>query len=116
MSSIAASSGADAPVEEFRRGWPVVLACFFTATFAWGFGFHGNSVYVAVLHDTRGWSLSLITGATTLYYLAGAVLLMYVHRAIEVLGPQLLLISGAVILGVATIGFTRSQAPWQRAP
>jgi hypothetical protein len=86
------------------------------STFAWGFGFYGNSVYVAVLHDTRGWSLSLITGATTLYYLAGAVLLMYVHRAIEVLGPQLLLISGAVILGVATIGFTRSQAPWQRAP
>ena len=116
MSSIAASSGTEAPAEEIRWGWPVVLACFFTATFAWGFGFYGNSVYVAVLHDTRGWSLSLITGATTLYYLAGAVLLMYVHRAIEVLGPQLLLISGAVILGVATIGFTRSQAPWQRAP
>ena len=66
MSSIAASSGTEAPAEEFRWGWPVVLACFFTATFAWGFGFYGNSVYVAVLHDTRGWSLSLITGATTL--------------------------------------------------
>ena len=113
MSSIAASSVSDAPAEEFRRGWSVVLACFLTATFAWGFGFHGNSVYVAVLHNTRGWSLSLITGATTLYYLAGAVLLMYVHRVITVLGPQLLLISGAVILGVATVGFTRSQVPWQ---
>jgi MFS family permease len=113
MSSIAAASRTDAPTEEFRRGWPVVLACFFIATFAWGFGFYGNSVYVAVLHDTRGWSLSLITGATTLYYLAGAVLLMYVHRAIKFLGPQPVLISGAVILGVATIGFTRSQAPWQ---
>ena len=113
MRSIAAASRTDASTEEFRRGWPVVLACFFTATFAWGFGFYGNSVYVAVLHDTRGWSLSLITGATTLYYLAGAVLLIYVHRAIKFLGPQLLLISGAVILGVATIGFTRSQAPWQ---
>jgi MFS family permease len=113
MSSIAVASGTDAPVEEFRRGWPVVLACFFTATFAWGFGFHGNSVYVAVLHDTRGWSLSLITGATTLYYLAGAVLLMHVHRVMNILGPQLLLVSGVVILGVATVGFTRSQAPWQ---
>ena len=113
MSSIAAASRTDAPTEEFRRGWPVVLACFFTATFAWGVGFFGNSVYVAVLHDTRGWSLSLITGATTLYYLAGAMLLMYVHRAIKFLGPRLLLISGAVILGIATIGFTRSQAPWQ---
>ena len=54
MSSIAAASRTDAPTEEVRRGWPVVLACFFTATFAWGFGFYGNSVYVAVLHDERG--------------------------------------------------------------
>jgi MFS family permease len=113
MGTIVAASRTDAPTEEFRHGWPVVLACFFTATFAWGFGFFGQSVYVAVLHDTRGWPLSQITGATTLYYLAGAALLMYVHRAIEVLGPQLLLVSGAVILGVATVGFTRSQAPWQ---
>jgi MFS family permease len=113
MSNSAAASRPDAPTEEFRRGWPVVLACFFTATFAWGFGFYGNSVYVAGLHDTRGWSLSLITGATTLYYLTGAVLLMHVHRALRFLGPQLLLISGAVILGLATIGLTRSQAPWQ---
>ena len=113
MGTIVAASRTDAPTEEFRHGWPVVLACFFTATFAWGFGFFGQSVYVAILHDTRGWPLSLITGATTLYYLAGAALLLYVHRAIKVLGPQLLLISGAVILGVATVGFTRSQAPWQ---
>jgi MFS family permease len=113
MGTIVAASRTDAPTEEFRHGWPVVLACFFTATFAWGFGFFGQSVYVAVLHDTRGWPLSLITGATTLYYLAGAALLMYVHRAIKVLGPRLLLVSGAVILGIATVGFTRSQAPWQ---
>jgi hypothetical protein len=36
MSSIAASSGTEAPAEEFRWGWPVVLACFFTATFSMG--------------------------------------------------------------------------------
>ena len=24
-------------VGEFRHGWPVVLACFCTAVFAWGF-------------------------------------------------------------------------------
>ena len=47
MSSIAASSGTEAPAEEFRWGWPVVLACFFTATFAWGFGFYGNSGGIA---------------------------------------------------------------------
>lgn len=58
MGTIVAASRTDAPTEEFRHKWPVVLACFFTATFAWGFGFFGQSVYVAVLHDTRGWPLS----------------------------------------------------------
>lgn len=55
---------------EFSLGWPVVLACFCLAVFAWGFGFYGQSVYLAALRDTRGWSTSLISGATTTYYLS----------------------------------------------
>ena len=45
--------------------------------------------------------------------LSGGVLLIYVHRAIELLGPRLLLASGAVVLGVGTIGLSRAQAPWE---
>jgi hypothetical protein len=82
MSNVALSSRMEVEVEEFRQGWPVVLACFCTATFAWGFGFYRKSVYVAVLHQTRGWPLSLITSATAVYNPAGAVLLIYVHRPI----------------------------------
>jgi hypothetical protein len=100
-------------VGEFRQGWPVVLACFCTAVFAWGFGFYGQSVYFAALHATRGWSASLISSATTVYYLTGGILLIYVHRAIDLLGPRLLLASGAVVLGVGTIGLSRAQAPWE---
>ena len=113
MSQMTPSSRTEPPSDEFRRGWPVVLACFCTATFAWGFGFYGKSVYVGVLHQTRGWPLSTITSATTVYYLAGAALLIHVRHAIRVLGPRLLLLSGALILGAGTIGFSRSQAPWQ---
>ena len=100
-------------VGEFRHGWPVVLACFCTAVFAWGFGFYGQSVYFADLHATRGWSASLIASATTVYYLTGGVLLISVHRMIDLLGPRLLLASGAVVLGVGAIGLSRSQAPWE---
>jgi hypothetical protein len=32
---------ADLMDEEFRIGWPVVLACSGTAVFAWGFGSYG---------------------------------------------------------------------------
>ena len=74
------------------------------ATFAWGFGFYGQSVYLAELHATRGWPASLIASATTVNYLAGAVLLTRVHRAIEVLGPRLLLAAGAIVMAPARSG------------
>jgi MFS family permease len=113
MSSTVASPPAEMPTSEFRHGWSVVLACFCAATFAWGFGFYGQSVYLADLHATRGWPASLIASATTLYYLVGALLLTHVHRVVERVGPRMLLASGSVILGLGAIGLSRAQAPWQ---
>lgn len=98
---------------EFRQGWPVVLAGFCVAVFAWGFGFYGQSVYFADLHALHGWPASLIASATTVYYLAGGLLLAYVHRAMALLGPRLLLASGAVVLGVGAMWLSRVTAPWQ---
>jgi MFS family permease len=91
----------------------VVLACFCIAVFAWGFGFYGQSVYFADIHATHGWPASLISSATTVYYLVGGLLLAYVHRAMDLLGPRLLLASGAIVLGAGVIGLSHVQAPWQ---
>ena len=113
MNNVTAAVLSETGSSEFRRGWPVVLACFCTAVFAWGFGFYGQSVYFADLHVTRGWSASLIASATTVYYLAGGLLLAWVHRAIDLLGPRLLLASGAAILTAGVIGLSRAEAPWQ---
>ncbi|MEJ0017655.1 MAG: MFS transporter [Acetobacteraceae bacterium] len=107
-----APSGAAAG-NEFRDGWPVVLACFGVATFAWGFGFYGQSVFLAELHATRGWPTSLIASATTLYYLMSALLLARVHRVLETVGPRLTLAAGVAILAAGAIGISRVQAPWQ---
>ena len=113
MSSHATLIATDATPGEFRRGWPAVLACFCVATFAWGFGFYGQSVYFAALQQLHGWPASLIASATTTYYLAGAVFLTQVHRASALLGPRMLLGSGAVILGAGVIGLSQAFAPWQ---
>jgi MFS family permease len=98
---------------EFRLGWSVVLACFCLAVFAWGFGFYGQSVYLAALRATRGWSAALISGATTTFYLWGAILLALVPRAIERLGSRGVAISGALLLGAGTILLSYAAAPWQ---
>ncbi|MGA9865447.1 MAG: MFS transporter [Acetobacteraceae bacterium] len=98
---------------ELSRHWPVVLACFATAIFAWGFGFYGQSVYLAELRRTHGWPIGLIAGATTVFYLSGALLLTRVHAILERLGPRVLLIGGMVLLGGGAILLSRGQAPWQ---
>src|SRR5690348_10992792 len=81
---------------EIHRHWCVVLACFLTAVFAWGFGFYGQSVYLAELQRVRGWSNFLIAAATTTFYLAGALVVTRVHIAIDRFGPRTVLISGVL--------------------
>ena len=53
-------------------GWRIVVVCFLLATFGWGLGFYGQSVYVAELHRLHGWPASLISCGTTFFYLSGA--------------------------------------------
>jgi MFS family permease len=110
---VAAPPRAPAQPSEFRDGWPVILACFCTAIFAWGFGFYGQSVYLAELQHARGWPASLIAAGTTVYYLAGAFLLTLVHRVLARIGPRLLLAGGAVVLGAGAVGLSEAQVPWQ---
>ena len=103
-----------APAEtEFRRGWPAVLTCFCVAIFAWGFGFYGQAVFVGELHAMHGWPVSTIAAATTLCYFSGACLIPFVHAAVERAGPRLLMIGGALLLGVGATGFSNAAHPWQ---
>ena len=90
-----------------------MLACFATATFAWGFGFYGQSVYLAELQRLHGWSASTSRGASTLFYLAGALVLVRVHAALARLGPRPILAGGVALLGLGASAFVSSGAPWQ---
>jgi len=95
------------------EGWPIVGVCFLVATFAWGAGFYGQGVYLAELQRLHGWPASLISTATTAYYLFSAILVVFVSEAIRTLGPRRLLIGGilAVAAGTALVGQVTS--PWQ---
>ncbi|HST74153.1 MAG TPA: MFS transporter [Acetobacteraceae bacterium] len=105
-----------APRTEFRQHWPAVLACFATAIFAWGFGFYGQSVYLAELQRAHGWSSSLISSATTAFYLMGALLLTRVHAVLDRVGPRVLLVGGVVLMGGGAVLLSRAEQPWQLYP
>jgi predicted MFS family arabinose efflux permease len=94
-------------------GWRIVAVCFLVATFGWGFGFYGQSVYLAELHRAHGWPASLISGATTFFYLFGALIVAFVAEAIRAFGPRNCLLAGIVAMAAAAIAIGQVGSLWQ---
>ncbi len=95
------------------RGWRVVIACFTIAMFAWGFGFYGHAVFLAELRRVHGWPAALISGATTLYYLAGAVAVIYVSDWMRRFGPRAVMLTGVILIAAAALLVGIVSSPWQ---
>ncbi len=94
-------------------GWQIVAICFLVATFGWAFGFYGQSVYLAELHRIHGWPTSLISTATTFFYLFGALLVAFVSEAIRAFGPRNCMLAGVVAMASAVTLIGQVAAPWQ---
>ena len=94
-------------------GWRIVAVCFLVATFGWAFGFYGQSVYLAELHRMHGWPTSLISTATTFFYLFGALLVAFVSEAIRAFGPRNCMLAGVVAMASAVALIGQVAAPWQ---
>lgn len=106
---------APAPGEtSFRyHGWRIVAVCFIVATFGWGLGFYGQSVYLAELARLHGWPSSQIATATTFFYLAGALLVAFVGDVIRAIGARACLLGGIAAMALGTVLLGRIDAPWQ---
>ena len=94
-------------------GWRIVAVCFLLATFGWGLGFYGQSVYVAELQRLHGWPASLISSGTTFFYLFGAALVAFVSEAIRAFGPRNCLVAGTFALAAAAVAIGEVREPWQ---
>jgi len=95
------------------EGWRIVAVCFLVATFGWGLGFYGQSVYLAELHRSRGWPASLISGGTTFFYLFGALVVVFVSDAIRRFGPRHCLLAGISAMALAAVAIGQVTEPWQ---
>jgi len=94
-------------------GWRMVAVCFVMATFSWGLGFYGQSVYLPELQHLHGWQTSWISSATTIYYLTGATLVVFVGDAIGKVGARACLIAGVIAMAAATALLGCINALWQ---
>jgi len=103
-------------VDETARGyagWKTVFACFLLAVAAWGFGFYGHTVYLAELRKLYDWPTSLISTATTVYYLFGGVIVIWVSDAVRRFGPRNVALAGLVTLSGSGALLALVHKPWQ---
>lgn len=102
-------------VESTPAAWRVVLACFLSAVFAWGFGFYAHGIYLVELQKARGWSTGLISSIVTGHYVLGALLLPRIARAIGRFGPRAVFVAGLGTTTVSLLLLPSVEAPWQLA-
>jgi MFS family permease len=95
------------------HGWRVVSVCFVAAVFTWGLGVFGASVYLSEVVNVQGWSVAVVSGAVTGFYLTNALTLPVVGGVISRWGARPAIVGGSVLLavGVALVGQVRE--PWQ---
>jgi MFS family permease len=61
----------------------------------------------------QGWSTALVSGASTLTFVAAGVLSAFTHSVIERIGPKLLVLLGAGALSASLVMIAYAAAPWQ---
>jgi len=86
-----------------RQGWRVVWVAFVVAVFGWGVGFYGPAVYLAALHQTRGWSIATISSAITAHYLVSAVLITGLPEAYRRFGVGRVTCAGVLLAGTGAL-------------
>lgn len=99
-------------VPALYHGWIVVGFGFVAAVFAWGLGLFGASVYLHALTSGEGWSISLVSGAITVFYMVNGVLLTAVGGGIDRWGPRPVVMVGTLALGGGVAGLGLATASW----
>jgi MFS family permease len=99
-----------------RDGWRVAWVAFVVAIFGWGIGFYGPAVYLPTLHQTRGWSISIISSAITAHYLLSAALIAWLPEAYRHFGVGRITFAGAVLAGLGAVAWANVQQPWHLLP
>jgi MFS family permease len=93
-------------------GWKVVVAAFTIATFTFGFGYYGPAVFLDVLHQQRGWSVSVISWAITEHFLISAVLVAHLPDAHRRFGVAAVSRVGVTALVVGMFCWSLAASPW----
>ncbi|NKB56291.1 MAG: MFS transporter [Alphaproteobacteria bacterium] len=97
-------------------GWFVVAACNGVAFITWGVTIFNQGVFLGVFVRDFGWSPATLSVGPVLFHLCAGMAGVWVGRIVDRRGPRLVLIVGAVLIGLGMIGFGMVREPWHTYP
>lgn len=90
----------------------MVAGGFLILTTSAGFGFYGLAVYLNALSRERGWEVSSLSLATTVYFLVAGLAGLYVARLIARHDIRRVILAGGVMGGASLALLGRVSEPW----
>jgi MFS family permease len=94
-------------------GWRVVTGCLIVLTTTSGLGFYGLAVYLTAFSNERGWEVSSLSLATTLFFLVAGLTGLVVARLIDRFDVRAVVVGGGLLAGVALGVLGHVDARWQ---
>lgn len=94
-------------------GWRVVVACFIALTTTAGLGFYGLAVYLNTFSREKGWEVSSVSLATTIFFLVSGTSGLLVARLIGRYDARWVIAGGGVIGATALWLFGAVDEKWQ---
>ena len=110
---VSAGSGAAPRASGRFPGWWVVTGCFIVLMTTSGLAFYGLAVYLNAFSNERGWSLSSISFATTIFFVVGGATGVWVARAIAHTDVRWVIMAGGVLGGGALAMLGQVNTQWQ---
>ncbi|PRZ42285.1 putative MFS family arabinose efflux permease [Antricoccus suffuscus] len=94
-------------------GRMVVAGCFITLMTTSGLSFYGLAVYLNAFSNERGWSLSSISLASTVFFVSSGVLGYFVAKLIARFDARRVMVAGAIVGAVALALLGQAHERWQ---
>jgi len=101
------------PGRERFPGWFVVAASFVVLMTSSGLAFYGLAAYLNAFSKERGWPVSSISLATTMFFLVGGIVGVGVSRVIATRDMRYVIVFGGVLGALALGVLGRVQEKWQ---
>jgi MFS family permease len=96
-----------------RQAWLIVIVIGCVFTIATGLGFYSLSLYLSILTRSRGFALTTVSAAVSVFFLVSAVVNLPLGRLIRRCQPRWVMLVGSAISGLSLLLLGRVGTVWQ---